>query len=154
MPRKLTTRQKKYAINHHILGMTGSAAARQAGYKETNVAAQAWDNNRKPNIREYALSQIREKGLEGKVIDVLSDILNDTPSKPSTRQDQLGAVRQIADIAGLNAPKRQEKITLTGTFDAMSMAEKLTKLEELKQRLLIEAGEGTQGQKVLENKDE
>ena len=138
MARKLTVKQKKYAINHHILNMTGSAAARQAGYSEKSAAMVAWDNNRKPQIREYAVEQIRDKGLLGKVIDRYTDILDSKPSKAPTAQDQIAVGREIANIEGLYAPKRHEKITLNATFDAMSYEEKLRKLEELKTRLSLE----------------
>ena len=141
MVRLLTTRQKEYAKNKHILGMTSISSAKAAGYSKKSASIIAYENDRKPSLREYALSQLREKGLTEKVIEVYRAVLEEKPSKPATRQDQIAVGREIAQIEGHYAPKRHEKITLSGTFDAMSMADKLVKLEELKQRLLLESNQ-------------
>src|SRR3990167_5917279 len=138
MVRLLTTRQKEYAKNKHILGMTSIASAKAAGYSKKSASIIAYGNDRKDSLREYALSQLRDKGLTEKVIDVYMAVLEEKPSKPATRQDQIAVGREIAQIEGHYAPKRQEKITLSGTFDTMSMAQKL---EELKQRLILESND-------------
>ena len=138
MARQLTEKQKRFAENKYIQGMNGRTAAKLAGYKDGALDAIAYENTRKQSLRDYALSKIQERGLSEKVIDVYRAVLEEKPSKPATRQDQIAVGREIAQIEGHYAPKRHEKITLTGTFDAMDMAQKLQKLEELKQRLLLE----------------
>ena len=118
--------------------MSSRDAAKTAGYSIKSIDQIGYENSRLPSLREYALSKIRDNRLSDKVIETYRDILNDKPSKPATRQDQIAVGREIAQIEGHYAPKRHEKITLTGTFDAMDMAQKLQKLEELKQRLILE----------------
>ena len=141
MARPLTEKQKKFAENKYILRMNGKDSARAAGYKEGALDSIAHENTRKPSLREYALEKIREKNLPDSVIEMYKEVLINKASKGPTYQDKIAVGREIAQIEGHYAPKRHEKITLTGTFDAMTMAQKLVKLEELKQRLLLESSE-------------
>ena len=139
MARQLTDKQKRFAENKYIVGTNGRTAARLAGYKEGAIDRAAYDNTRKPALREYALSKLRAKGISEQVLDRMAELSAQKAPKPPTHQDHLGLLRQVSEIEGWQAPKRQEKITLSGTFDAMSMAEKLQRIEALRTQLLLES---------------
>ena len=139
MARQLTDKQKRFAENKYILGMSGGMAARRAGYKEKSAYLTAYRNIRNDNIREYVIGKAREEGLPDQVLSTIREALQQKPTKPATWQDRLSAARQGADILGLQAPKRQEKVSIDLT--QKTTAELLQELEALRQEItLLEEG--------------
>ena len=135
---ELTNKQKRIAENHYIKGMNKTEAARQAGYSLKGTSSIAEETLRKPELREYAVEMMKDKGIPEKALDSLEAVLDADPVRPATHADKLRAVDQVARTLGWDAPKTSARININAQFDNMSKGEKLARLEELKKRIELE----------------